>query len=464
MRLPGRKASDAFLAALILVALWGSPAFSQTAPEPPAAGPGPAATVTPEASENARRDTIRYGIDTEVISLLGDLGGDKEGRYNADLLDLMERTRSVKLRQSILDFLATLEWKGAEAMALKLVEQRDQEDPGLVASALSYLAVVGSHEALRFAKDLVKEDNKKMLGPLMKLMGRAGGPDEEELLLSWFEGDSIADNLREEAVRALGEIGSAKAAKRLGEIAADGARSKGLRMLACEALGKIKDPATLANLTKAANGEDPNVRTSAVEALSAFQRPDSDALIVEALRDSYVKVRLAACKGVGIRLIASALPILRYKAASDPEKAVRTEAFKSLALLGGEAFAFLRERMDDPKETQAFRVLCFGLLARKDPSSSRPALEARLAAESASKDRSMLTLLAREIANADDAPGAGSLVRILLSDKDYLIRIAGVEWIRKNKASSFKADLERLAKEDPAEMIRKRAAASLSGL
>ncbi|HET7838430.1 MAG TPA: HEAT repeat domain-containing protein [Rectinemataceae bacterium] len=454
MRAQSPQKSAAVLLSVIMCALCATGIGGQT--------PGPA--PSPDKVEADRRDTIRYGIDTEVIGLLSDLASEKEARYNADLLELMDRTRNAKLRQSILDFFAGSEWKGAEASALKLVDQRDQEDAGLVASALSYLAAVRSHDALRYAKDIIKEDDKKLLGPLMKLLGRAGGPDEEGILLSWFEGDAVADNLREDAVRALGDIGSGKAAKRLGEIAADSTRSKGLRMLACEALGKIKDPASLGDLTKAANGDDPNVRTSAIEAMPAFASAEADAVIVEALRDSYAKVRIAACKGVGLRVITAALPILRYKAASDPEKAVRGEALRGMAVLGGEAFAFLRERMDDPKESPVFRVQCFGLLARKDAQGSMKALEARLSAEAASKDRSLYTGFAKEIANADDAPGAAGLARILLSDKDYLIRVAGVEWIRKNKDSSFKAELERLSKEDPAEMIRKRAEAALAAL
>jgi hypothetical protein len=42
-----------------------------------------------------------------------------------------------------------------------------------------------------------------------------------------------------------------------------------------------------------------------------------------------------------------------------------------------------------------------------------------------------------------------------------LIRIAAIEWIRKNKAQDLKPDLERLSKDDPSDMIRKHAADAL---
>ena len=221
-------------------------------------------------------------------------------------------------------------------------------------------------------------------------------------------------------------------------------------------------------LVKAANDTDPNVRTSALEALGSFTAEGDGATaetakdaITEGLRDSYAKARIAACKAAAVGKVDRARPFLRYKAQSDPEKAVRSQACRSLALLGGDSFVFLRERLEDSKEDSALRTLCFGLLTRYDPEGSRITLDGRLKAEEAEKDRSFFTALAREVANAEKAPGAGSLARILLSDKEYLIRIAGIEWIRKNKAPDFKGDLERLSRDDPSDLIKRRAAEAL---
>lgn len=399
--------------------------------------------------------------------------GEKDARFDEDLLALLKNSRNSKLRTGILDFFASLEWKGAEKLALDVAENRDNEDTDLVASALSYLAAIRSKDALGLSEAIMKDENKKYLPALVRLMGRAGGATEEDLLLGWFDGDSATPALKEEAIKALGEIGSTKAADRLGKLVQDAAAGKAARMFACASLAKIKDPSSVESLVKAANDADPNVRTAAVEALGAFAEaaggPGEAARggIAEALRDSYAKARIAACKAASAGKVVQALPFLRYKAQSDPEKAVRTEACRSLAVLGAYAkapddpYAFLRERLEDKKEDSALRALCFGLLSRYDPAGSLPALQKLLAAEAAEKERSFYTSLAREIANADQSPGIGTLARILLSDKEYLIRIAGIEWTRKNKAQDLKADLERFAKDDPSDMIKKRAAEAL---
>jgi HEAT repeat protein len=419
-------------------------------------------------AEAKRRDTIRYGIDAEIGDLIKDLTTEKDGRYNEELLTVLKNSHSPKLRASILDFFASAEWKGAEKAALGFVDDRDNQDVDLVASALSYAASIRSKEALRLSEALIKEDNKKLLPALVRLMGRAGGAAEEDLLLGWFDGDSATPALKEEAIKALGEIGSAKAAERLGKLVQDATAGKAARMFACAALAKIKEGSSVGPLVKAANDADPNVRTSALEALGSFAAHGAGApgeaargAIAEGLRDSYPKARIAACKAAAAGKVAEALPFLRYKAQNDPEKAVRSEACRSLAALGGDSFAFLRERLEDTKEDTALRTLCFGLLARYDPAGSGPVLEARLKAEAAEKERTFYTDLAREVANADKAPGIGSLARILLSDKEYLIRVAGIEWARKNKSQDLKPDLERLSRDDPSDLIKKRAAEAL---
>lgn len=470
-----RRALAALLCSLGLFAAQGAwaadplPAASAPAAAAPAQkAPDPAEAAAAAAKlEASRRDSIRYGIDSEIGDLIQKLASEKDSRYNDDLLALLGSSRSPKLRSSVLDFLAGLEWPGAESFALSLVGDRDNSDQDLVYSALSYLAAIKSKEAVKLSGDLIKEDNKKLLPALVRLMGRAGGEAEEKLLLDWFDGDTATPALKEEAIKALGEIGSSAAAEKLGKLVEDATGGKAARMYACASLAKIKNDSSIPSLVKASIDADPNVRTSALTALGAFASGSSAAseeargALVQGLRDSYANARIAACKAAASGKVTAALPFLRYKAQSDPEKAVKTEACRSLAILGGDSYAFLREMLEDKKVDSALRVLNFGLLARYDAPSSMGVLEARLKAESIEKDRSFYTSLAREIANADLAPLIAPLARVLAADKEYLIRIAAIEWARKTKSQEFKADLERLSKDDPSDMIKKRATEAL---
>lgn len=444
------------LALLGLFCLFATPGLGAQAAE------GPKVESAAEKGKK-RSDTIRYGIESEILELIKTLGSEKDSSHNQELLDLLISSRSSKLRSAILDFFRSLSWPDAEDEALRLVEDRDLEDDALVASALAYLAEIRSAKALDFASAIIEEDNKKILPSLVRLLGRAGGTKEEDLLLAWLEGDAPTESLRQEAIRALGEIGSKKAAESLMKIAENGEAPRFNRIYACEALAKIKYPASVSSLVKAANGEDPNVRSAAVEALGAFADKEAQSALREALRDGFVKSRVAACKAIAAQGLVSAVPALIYKAENDPERAVKIEAMRSLAELGGEeSLGYLRAYLDDKKHEMALRVTVFGLLARKDAAGSMDLLAQKLLAESKEKDRSYFTALAREIANAEDAKAAAPLARILLADSDYLIRLGGLEWARRTKSPDIAADIASIAEKDPSDAVRKRASEILS--
>lgn len=474
MKLPGKTVIAMILAALLAGPVLGLGA--QSAPASPAAGTAGTGTAAGGSAAGAsapgqltdaerdakRRDTLRYGIESEISDLLRTLDSEKEGKFNDDILALFRSSRNNKLRLSILDFFSSLEWKGAESEALDLVAARDRNDQALVVAALSYLAQIRSKAALEYASAIMKDEDKKLLPGVIKLIGRAGGPEEEDLLLGWMATDSATDDLKQGAMRALGDLGSRKAVEKLRKLAEDGLQGKANRMTACDALGKIGDPAAIPSLVMAANGDDPNVRSSAVSALASFRDAEALAAIQGALRDSVALVRIAACKACAKLKLAEAVPAIIYKATNDPEKAVKTEAMKSLADLGGsESFAFLRTYLETAKNDTTLRILAFGLLLRKDPGAVG-ALKERLAAEGKEKDRSLYTSFVREIANSPDTPWALPLVQILFSDSDYLIRVGGLEWAKRNKGPEIRAELERLASKDPSDFIRKRAAEILA--
>jgi len=468
MKLPGTTVLAMILAALLAGPVPGLGA--QAAPASPAGGTATTASaaaaapgqLTDAERDAKRRDTLRYGIESEITDLLRTLDAEKEGRFNDDILALFRSSRNNKLRTSVLDFFSDLEWKGAEEDALALVSARDRNDQALVVSALSYLAQIRSKAALEYASSIMKDEDKKLLPGVIKLIGRAGGPDEEDLLLGWMATDSATDDLKQGAMRALGDLGSRKAVEKLRKIAEDGLQGKANRMTACDALGKIGDPAAIPSLVIAANGDDPNVRSSAVSALASFRDGDALAAVQSALRDSVALVRIAACKACAKLRLSEAVPAIVYKATNDPEKAVKTEAMKSLADVGGsESFAFLRTYLENAKNDTTLRILAFGLLLRKDPGSVA-ALRERLAAEGKEKDRSLYTSFVREIANSPDTPWALPLAKILFADSDYLIRVGGLEWAKRNKGPEIRAELEQLASKDPSDYIRKRAAEILA--
>ncbi|HUX36989.1 MAG TPA: HEAT repeat domain-containing protein [Rectinemataceae bacterium] len=475
------NASRRLLAASVISGLCLGQALAQgaatpattTAPATTTSAPAASTTGAPSSVSSAssktpaidqkRRDIILYGIDSELIDLFGNLASEKNSAYNDDTKAVFERTKNPKLLGAILELWSSLDWKGGEKDAADLVGNRDNQDARVVASALAYLGKIKSKAGLTYAKAMLDENDTTIIPSLIGMMGKVGGEPEEDILLSWLKGDTIQEAFREAAIQALGDMGAKKSVDWLSTLLKDSGAQRYERVLAATSLGKIAMPSSLDTLIKAAQGDDTLVQASAIAAIGNLDGAAADSALIEALRDSYPQSRIAACKAIAQKKLAIALPNLEYKATNDPDKGVKTEAVKSIAALGKkDGFAFLVKMMNDDSASPEMRRLAFGLLMRKDASSSMDALLARLGTEAKSADRSLYTVFVREIASAADAADAAPLAKILLGDKDYLIRLGGLQWAQGTKSPAIEAEVAALAMADPNEAVKKLAAHVLS--
>lgn len=412
-----------------------------------------------------RRDVIRYGIESELLELVTTLQNEKEDALNGDLLEVLAQSRSPRLREAILKFFALREWPGAVRAAVALLDGRDQESAQSVNAALGYLSAVKAREGIPEAREILESREPKYLPQAVRLLGRAGEDSESELLLDLYKSDETSDALRQDVIQALGEIGARAAVESLMETLDDTAGKKTTRMFAAEALGKIKDARAVPPLVRAANGEDPQVRGAAVTALGVFSGAEAEAAIVQALRDSVPAVRLAAVKASVSRTIRDAEPFIRFRARNDPDRNVKNEAIKALAALGGrENLQFLRDLLKDRKADAPSRVAAFTALLEKDPEGSREDLDKALSAEAASKDPSLLKAFQRALVQGTDKAAAPLVEAYVLKSPDFGTRIAGIDWVRKNKVVSLRTVLAALAETDKVESVRTRAAAALADL
>jgi len=419
----------------------------------------------PAVSESTKRaDTIRYGIETQVIELLSTLKAEKDQAHKREILEAFDAASSPKLRAAIFDYLGSLKLADGEERAAEAIRSRDSNADDFVAAAFSYLVTIESKAALEEAVEIVGGDEKRYLQAAIKTIGSSGTDAEAEALREAYEADGVEQSTKEAIVLALGKMRSTASFDLLASIASSDESSKAIRMYACTALGDLADDRAVAVLTGASVSNDPNVRAAAVAALGNYATEAARAAVREGLRDAHVLPRIAAAKAAGASRDGESVPFLEYKASYDPEKAVREASIKALAEIGGSRVDdYLTGFLTDPKNSTQYRSAALGAIVAKGGIDARSKALAAFAVAQGEKDRALFTAFARAAMAVDD-PNAGPFAEALLGDKEFSVRLGAIAWAERNRYLALEGTIRALSESDANDAVKKRAARALERL
>ena len=319
--------------------------------------------------ENQRRiNTLRFGTETEIATLIQTLRSENDASMDDALLELVETSRNRNILNGILSFFGEREKKGLEDRAIRIIEERDFEADDTVLSAIDYLGRVNASTAAKVLEELIDAGENRFLNNAIRAFGRAGKENEESdniaqfLLDYYFDGNPNNENQRE-IIIALGETGSALGLSFLSDIVNDPDERTVLKMAALEALSKIGNPRGLDAVIAAVSDSDPNVRSSAIAALGPFSNEEADRAILEGFRDSFFRSRLGAAQAAGRRKLEAAVPFLQFRAENDEVPAVRDEAIRALgAIWNTEAAVILEDLFFQRSNSDRVRILAGEML------------------------------------------------------------------------------------------------------
>ena len=411
--------------------------------------------ASPQATK--RLDTLRYGIETQVIELLDTLKSEKNIDYAKDILSVFDASSSPKLRVAIFQYLGAMEQGGAESRGLAIIGDRDNQIEVLVQAAFTYMHTIKSKAALGEAVAILDEGDKRYMAAAIKTIGGSGGIQEAEALLKAYEEDDVTQPIKEAIVLALGAMKAPNAFELLSGIASSDESSKAIRMYACTALGDLGDDKAIGVLVRATSANDPNERAAAVAALGKYSTTESRAAIRESLRDAHVLPRIAAAKAVGEQADVEAIPYLEYKASYDPEKSVREASMKALSDIGGDRVdGFLTDFLSEAKNSMAYRAVAFGAVVSKGGQGARNKALAAFAAAQEEKDRSLFTAFARALVVLDDM-NVVPFARLMLADKEFSIRLGALAWAERNASKALEDTIKTISETDSNDAVRKRA-------
>jgi len=359
-----KKASLLILCVLIFPVLWADENFeAQQAVSP--------AKPVISAIEQQRLDTLRFGTETEIASLIQTIKNEKVTYLDNELIEIAQKAKSRAILSGIFGLFGDTEKSGLEERAIRAIVERDQEANDTVLAAVNYLGSVKANASVDVLEDLIVSGESRFLNSAFKALGRAAPEENADsvaaFLLDYYKDRSPGEESKREIINALGETGSKESVSFLSDLVKDTEEKGILRMAALDALGKIGDEESLDVVIEAVSSPDPNVRSSAVAALSPFPGEAAENAILDAFRDSYYRTRMGAAQAAGKRRLESAVPYLRYRAENDEVPNVKDEAIKALGAINNEdAMTVLNSLFSERRNSDRVRIMAADMLLKNN--------------------------------------------------------------------------------------------------
>ncbi|AEF85882.1 conserved hypothetical protein [Treponema primitia ZAS-2] len=165
-----------FFCITVLCGIFLWPALSVFPQDAPDAAATAKAVAAAAALDSARRlDTIRYGTETEIASLIQALKNENDLSLDKELITVARNTRNRNILSGVFSFFGDRAQAGLEDRALKAIEERDEEANDTVLAAVTYLGNIKSTDAAPYIQELLDSEERPFMSACIKALGLIGG-------------------------------------------------------------------------------------------------------------------------------------------------------------------------------------------------------------------------------------------------------------------------------------------------
>ncbi|MGD0724809.1 MAG: HEAT repeat domain-containing protein [Spirochaetia bacterium] len=414
------------------------------------------------------RQTLLYGIDSQVLDVIQSLKAGNDSGFTRELSEILSGQRSAAVRKAVLELFLEQKVREGEGTAREILTGWQAAPSDLLVAAIRYLAFTGGAGLADALTPLVDATDAAAASAAIEALGRTGNAAAAALLVARLKSTDFPDARKSTVILALGELKDSQAVDALMAIAQSQDEDKVRRMYAADALGKIGDPRALPVLKAMYDEPDALIRLYAASALARYGLDSVFPILIQALRDENWKVREQSARSLARPLsssqAAAAVPILMYKAESDPISQVRIASIQALGEIGGDApmkaLVAIYAGSDHPLES---REAALNIVAKKSLSSSLDAVRSVINDEWKSYDQRALESTAKVLSTVNAAELKDIFVHFLESP-DAAVRSYGCRGIAENHFSDLRERLRLISEKDPNPGTRKEAELSLARL
>lgn len=398
--------------------------------------------------EKKCNDILKYGLEGQITELIDELTKNQDNRFVDGIYDLFQETKSVAVKEKILDYFTKLKDSCLASYAVEIINDPYDEKNSIVEKCFKYVSEADIKDANPGLVDLVDKEEDAYFTGALSALGETGGKEEALFLADYLDRDDLNVSQRQSLMRVLGRIKAVETWQKISEIAKDENENTFVRMYAAEAIGAMEKPESEDILVELFESNDPNLRTYVIKGISYFNDKKSSDLIIQALRDSQYKVRLEAVSAVGKNRIDKAVPFLIFRCKDkDEHKQVKEKCYSVIADLNtSDGNDYLISVLKDKKIGDATKAKVSAALLEYNHAGTKEVIELARSALKSDIQKNLRYALGKEFAKYDRSEFADICAEYIASD-DVATQGTGLDIWAKGRYSSVKAAVEEIAKD-----------------
>lgn len=398
--------------------------------------------------EKKCNDILKYGLEGQITELIDELTKNQDNRFVDGIYDLFQETKSVAVKEKILDYFTKLKDSCLASYAVEIINDPYDEKNSIVEKCFKYVSEADIKDANPGLVDLVDKEEDAYFTGALSALGETGGKEEALFLADYLDRDDLNVSQRQALMRVLGRIKAVETWQKISEIAKDENENTFVRMYAAEAIGAMQKPESEDILVELFESNDPNLRTYVIKGISYFNDKKSSDLIIQALRDSQYKVRLEAVSAVGKNRIDKAVPFLIFRCKDkDEQKQVKEKCYSVIADLNtSDGNDYLISVLKDKKTGDATKAKVSAALLEYNHAGTKEVIELARSALKSDIQKNLRYALGKEFAKYDRSEFADICAEYIASD-DVATQGTGLDIWAKGRYSSVKAAVEEIAKD-----------------
>ena len=402
-------------------------------------------------TESEFKNTIKYGLPSEINELLDDLLKNEDPRFTNEIYDLFQVSKNPQIKEKVLRYFTKLEDPCLENYAVEILIDPYDTKNEIVKAVFQYVSKVKTVEAIEPVVELIKSENEDYFNDAISTIGEIGSEKEAVFLVEFLDRDDLSDAQRQTLMRTCGKMHAIETWDKIVEILENEDENSFVRSYAAEAIGLMKKEESVPILVEHFASTDPNLRQYVIKGLINF--PDiveAKATLLQGIRDEHWKVRQESIRAVKELKLQEAVPYLTYRVEKESEKVIQNESYSAIAALNSaEGNEFLINQITNKKVSDAKKQKVVEVLLKEGFAGEKEILE--LAKEVVEDDRrkNLRYAIGKELAkNPKDS--YQEICLMYIHSKDSTTQNLGLDMYKNKKFAAAEPKMQEIAKDKKA--------------